>query len=150
VTNLGQRDEYFMRQRNHVPDNFRRLRLREDLELWTRAIGSQRAITAGLIGCTSLHHAVKEPVLGLGMIEELGRHGYTLSPGTLYPILQARRTAVCGFGRGARQRICAARLSADRRAGLLHMASGVSAKPRPSGHEPPLITKLAWHRGVSP
>ncbi len=34
-----------------------------------------------------LHHAAKEPFFGLEMIEELGRHGYTLSPGTLYPIL---------------------------------------------------------------
>ncbi len=34
-----------------------------------------------------LHHAVKEPVFGLEMIEELRRHGYSMSPGTLYPIL---------------------------------------------------------------
>jgi PadR family transcriptional regulator, regulatory protein PadR len=36
-----------------------------------------------------LHHATKEPFFGLEMIEELGRHGYTVSPGTLYPILHA-------------------------------------------------------------
>jgi PadR family transcriptional regulator, regulatory protein PadR len=30
---------------------------------------------------------VREPVYGLAMIEELARHGYKLSPGTLYPIL---------------------------------------------------------------
>ena len=34
-----------------------------------------------------LHHASKAPVYGLAMIEELARHGYRLSPGTLYPIL---------------------------------------------------------------
>lgn len=34
-----------------------------------------------------LHHAAKEPVFGLEMIEELGSHGYAMSPGTLYPIL---------------------------------------------------------------
>jgi DNA-binding PadR family transcriptional regulator len=34
-----------------------------------------------------LHHASEEPIFGLGMIEELGRHGYRLSAGTLYPIL---------------------------------------------------------------
>ena len=34
-----------------------------------------------------LYHAGKEPIFGLEMIEELRRHGYTLSPGTLYPIL---------------------------------------------------------------
>ena len=35
-----------------------------------------------------LHHAVHEPpVFGLGMIEELARHGYRISPGSLYPLL---------------------------------------------------------------
>jgi len=36
-----------------------------------------------------LHHAAQEAVFGLAMIEELRRHGYDLSPGTLYPILHA-------------------------------------------------------------
>jgi DNA-binding PadR family transcriptional regulator len=35
-----------------------------------------------------LHHAAHEPpVFGLGMIEELARHGYRISPGSLYPLL---------------------------------------------------------------
>lgn len=42
---------------------------------------------SGLIRLHILHHAAKEPIFGLGMIEELGRHGYRLSAGTLYPIL---------------------------------------------------------------
>ena len=41
----------------------------------------------GFIKIHILHHASKEPVYGLWLIEELGRHGYRLSPGTLYPIL---------------------------------------------------------------
>jgi DNA-binding PadR family transcriptional regulator len=36
-----------------------------------------------------LHHAVKEPIFGLGMIEELGRHGYKVSPGMFYPLLHS-------------------------------------------------------------
>jgi PadR family transcriptional regulator PadR len=36
-----------------------------------------------------LHHAVHEPIFGLGMIEELSRHGYRISPGSLYPLLHA-------------------------------------------------------------
>src|SRR5918993_1214803 len=40
-----------------------------------------------LIRLHILHHASKEPVFGLWFIEELGRHGYKLSPGTLYPLL---------------------------------------------------------------
>jgi DNA-binding PadR family transcriptional regulator len=42
---------------------------------------------SGLIRLHILHHAVKEAIFGLGLIEELSRHGYRLSPGTLYPLL---------------------------------------------------------------
>lgn len=41
----------------------------------------------GFIKIHILHHAAKEPVYGMWLIEELRRHGYKLSPGTLYPIL---------------------------------------------------------------
>ena len=43
----------------------------------------------GLIRLHILHHAAKTPVFGLWFIEELGRHGYKLSPGTLYPLLHS-------------------------------------------------------------
>ena len=36
-----------------------------------------------------LFHAGKAPVYGVWLIEELKRHGYRLSPGTLYPILHS-------------------------------------------------------------
>ena len=42
----------------------------------------------GFIRIHVLHHAAEEPVYGLWLIEELGRYGYALSPGTLYPILR--------------------------------------------------------------
>jgi PadR family transcriptional regulator, regulatory protein PadR len=42
---------------------------------------------SGLIRLHVLHHACQEPIFGTGIIEELGRHGYRLSPGTLYPLL---------------------------------------------------------------
>src|SRR5205823_5525063 len=35
-----------------------------------------------------LHHAAEEPLHGQWMLTELQRHGYDISPGTLYPILQ--------------------------------------------------------------
>ena len=47
----------------------------------------ERELYSGLIRLHVLHHACREPVFGLGMIEELARHGYRLSPGTLYPLL---------------------------------------------------------------
>jgi DNA-binding PadR family transcriptional regulator len=34
-----------------------------------------------------LHHAEKEEVFGVGLMEELARHGYEISAGTLYPTL---------------------------------------------------------------
>ena len=48
-----------------------------------------RELYSGLIRLHVLHHAVKEPIFGLGMIEELGRHGYKVSPGMFYPLLHA-------------------------------------------------------------
>ena len=36
-----------------------------------------------------LYHAAKEPIFGVEMMEELGRHGYDISPGTLYPLLHS-------------------------------------------------------------
>ncbi len=35
-----------------------------------------------------LHHAGKEPLHGQWMLTELRRHGYEISPGTLYPLLR--------------------------------------------------------------
>src|SRR6516165_9625367 len=52
-----------------------------------RSDDSDRDLYSGLIRLHILHHAAKEPIFGLGIIEELGRHGYELSAGTLYPIL---------------------------------------------------------------
>ncbi len=48
---------------------------------------AHQELYSGLIRLHILHHACREPVFGLGMIEELRRHGYRLSPGTLYPLL---------------------------------------------------------------
>ena len=49
--------------------------------------GADRDLYSGLIRLHVLHHAVEEPIFGLGMIEELARHGYKISPGSLYPLL---------------------------------------------------------------
>jgi len=46
-----------------------------------------REIDLAFIKLHILYHAAKEEVYGVGLIEELGRHGYKLSPGTLYPTL---------------------------------------------------------------
>lgn len=48
-----------------------------------------RELYSGLIRLHVLHHAVQEPIFGLGMIEELGRHGYKVSPGMFYPLLHS-------------------------------------------------------------
>jgi DNA-binding PadR family transcriptional regulator len=47
----------------------------------------------GFIKVHILHHAAEEPIYGLAMIAELQRHGYVLSPGTLYPVLHGLEAA---------------------------------------------------------
>lgn len=49
----------------------------------------ERDFYSSLVRLHLLHHAVQEPIFGLGIIEELARHGYKLSAGTLYPMLHA-------------------------------------------------------------
>jgi PadR family transcriptional regulator, regulatory protein PadR len=44
---------------------------------------------SGLIRMHILYHAVQGPIFGLAIMEELGRHGYKISAGTLYPILHS-------------------------------------------------------------
>jgi len=41
----------------------------------------------GFIKIHILYHASRGPIYGVELLEELGRHGYRLSPGTLYPTL---------------------------------------------------------------
>ena len=48
---------------------------------------ADKDLYSGLIRLHILHHACREPIFGVGIIEELARHGYRLSPGTLYPLL---------------------------------------------------------------
>jgi PadR family transcriptional regulator PadR len=53
-----------------------------------KSIGTEgQDLYSGLIRLHILHHAAKEPVFGFWIIEELARHGYKLSAGTLYPVL---------------------------------------------------------------
>ncbi len=47
----------------------------------------------GFIKIHILHHAAVAPVYGMALIDELRRHGYDLSPGTLYPILHGLERA---------------------------------------------------------
>jgi PadR family transcriptional regulator PadR len=47
----------------------------------------ESGLNSSLIHLHLLHHAGEAPIFGLEMIEELGRHGYALSAGTMYPIL---------------------------------------------------------------
>jgi len=48
----------------------------------------EKKIILGFIRVHILHHAAEENgIYGVGIMEELARHGYIISPGTLYPIL---------------------------------------------------------------
>lgn len=46
-----------------------------------------RQLELAFIKIHILHHACKEEIYGVGMMEELGRHGYRIGPGLLYPTL---------------------------------------------------------------
>lgn len=48
-----------------------------------------RKFLLGFISIHILHHAQHEPLYGVWMIEELKHHGYSMSAGTLYPILHS-------------------------------------------------------------
>ncbi len=68
-----------------------------------------QGLLSGLIRIHILYHACKEDIFGLGMIEELQRHGYKLSAGTLYPMLHGLesrgllRSKKTRFGRRGRR-----------------------------------------------
>jgi len=46
-----------------------------------------REFFLGFIRIHILYHASKEQIFGVEIAEELARHGYSISPGTLYPLL---------------------------------------------------------------
>jgi PadR family transcriptional regulator, regulatory protein PadR len=47
----------------------------------------KRQLFDGLIRIHVLLHAAHEPIFGLAMMKELAHHGYSIGPGTLYPLL---------------------------------------------------------------
>jgi PadR family transcriptional regulator PadR len=61
-----------------------------------------RDLYSGLIRLHILHHAVEGPIFGLEMAQELARHGYQISLGTLYPLLHGLEKR--GYLRSAEKR----------------------------------------------
>jgi DNA-binding PadR family transcriptional regulator len=62
-----------------------------------------RVLLGGLIRLHILHHAAEAELYGQWMIEELPRHGYRLSPGTLYPLRHGLENKGCPVSRVARE-----------------------------------------------
>lgn len=48
-----------------------------------------RTIFLGFIRIHILHHANEGEIFGVAIMDELRRHGYSISAGTLYPILHS-------------------------------------------------------------
>lgn len=69
----------------------------------TVEFGGDRDLYSGLIRLHILHHAAEERIFGLGMAQELARHGYQISPGTLYPLLHGLEKK--GYLRSSEKRI---------------------------------------------
>ena len=53
--------------------------------------GANREILLSFWKVHILHHASEGPVHGQWVLNELRRHGYDISPGTLYPLLHRMR-----------------------------------------------------------
>ena len=52
-----------------------------------------RELELGAIQAHILHHAATQPFYGAWMVDELARHGYSVSYGTLYPTLHRMEQA---------------------------------------------------------
>ncbi len=63
---------------------------------------ADKDLYSGMIRLHILHHAAHEPIFGLGISEELARHGYKMSAGTLYPLLHGLEHR--GYLRSSRER----------------------------------------------
>lgn len=99
-----------------------------------------RDLLLGFVRLHVLYHAARQPVFGLELIRELARHGYTLGPGTLYPLLhRLERDGLLSSRRrveGGRPRRYYTATRAGRR-----VLSGCSTKVRELGAE------IAGYRG---
>jgi len=87
---------------------------------------AQKDIFSGLIRLHVLHHASREPIYGLEMIQELSRHGYRLGPGTLYPLLH---------GMEARGLLRSKTTSGAGRPRRVYTATAAGRKALKEGHE---------------
>lgn len=62
-----------------------------------------RGLYTGLMRLHILHHAAEQVVCGVWVMEELRRHGYEISPGTLYPMLHGLERK--GYLRSTKERV---------------------------------------------
>lgn len=78
-----------------------------------------RDFLRGAVRLHVLHHAAEGPVHGARMAAELARHGYAISPGTLYPTLHRMEeeglvTSTYAVAEGRRRRVYRATRSGRR------------------------------------
>ena len=104
--------------------------------------GGDKDLYAGLIRLHVLHHAGEEPVYGAWIIEELGHHGYSLSPGTLYPLLHGLEKK--GYLRSRKER-------AGKRARRVYSITGAGRKALMDAREKvrELFGEMFFHKGKS-
>lgn len=62
-----------------------------------------KGLYTGLMRLHVLHHAAEQVVCGVWVMEELRRHGYEISPGTLYPMLHGLERK--GYLRSSKERV---------------------------------------------
>jgi DNA-binding PadR family transcriptional regulator len=86
-----------------------------------------------------LHRANKEPICGVGVVAELNRHGYRLSPGKVHSVLQALERA--GYLEARYLIVCRKRRKYYQATGKGRRVVGV-AKARLHGLAAELVTPL--------
>jgi PadR family transcriptional regulator, regulatory protein PadR len=101
-----------------------------------------RLFFAGFVRLHILHHAADEAICGVEIVAELGRHGYRLSPGTIYPVLheleeagylRVRSAVVSGKMRKYYEATQAGEQAlAEAREKLRELAEEVLEEPRPT------------------
>lgn len=74
----GERNDYFSPYRNPISSS---------------NMNVVRDFVRGAMCLHVLHHASQTAIHGAWMAQELARHGYTISPGTLYPLLHRLESA---------------------------------------------------------
>ena len=106
-----------------------------------------RLMLGGFVRMHVLYHAAREPVFGIEMMEELGRHGYQLGAGILYPILHQLEEV--GYALGLKRSVGNVSNKPKRRS-IGRPLSGYATTPRRKTPSPRSGRFCSWQNATTP